>query len=129
MSFPSTLRILIVEPNPQFDRPYFYLDQLFPQQPIITRVASIREALTALDSTFNIVFLSSGFSPSQSLQFLETLKNTTETHLPSLVFVVDWSQRIHRVLGTTWASQVGILHSLSSQEEVIATLHRLNLLG
>jgi hypothetical protein len=73
----------------------------------------------------DLVCLSTSFSSLKSLNFLEALKNASHARLVPLLFIVDWSERVPRLLGTSWAGKIGILHSSSSKEEVECTLNKL----
>ena len=122
--FPKThdFHVLIVEPNRELAIPYMYLPIFFK----ITCVPSIQKAIEILHKTPpNLVFLSASFSATKSLQFLETLKRISAETIIPLIFVVDWSQRITRVLGTTWGGRIGLSHSLASADELHALLSRI----
>jgi DNA-binding response OmpR family regulator len=117
---------LIVEPNSQLTVPYELVQEHYTHKLKIVRCMSIEEALKELDRiTPDLVLLSTAFSPHKTLQLLEKLKSQMTTRIIPLIFVVDFSQRIHRLLGTSWAGKVGILHTFSSQAEVDATCSRL----
>ncbi len=120
--------MLIIEPNTQLTLPYHYVSDLSSEKHTVLRVSTLEQAIIKLDSHQpKVVFLSTSFDPNQALEFLEKLKEYSSTGIIPLIFVVDWSQRVQTLLGTSWGDAVGILHSLSSQEEVAATLKRLRI--
>jgi DNA-binding response OmpR family regulator len=117
---------LIIEPNTELTHPYTWLDQVYSKNYTFSRCSRLDVAKSELaKNTPSAVFLSTNFSPLKTLHFLEEFKTQFSSQVVPLIFVVDWSQRIHRLLGTGWAGKVGILHSLSSEEEVSATMKRL----
>jgi DNA-binding response OmpR family regulator len=75
----------------------------------------------------DLICLSTTYSPLTSLRFLTQLKDSFTTKIIPLLFVIDWSERIHRVLGTEWGGKIGVLHSANSTEEISATLKRIAL--
>ncbi len=116
--------VLIVEPNQSLTIPYMYL----PNTYTLTCVSSIRRARNELAHTVpDLVFLSTSFRPAQTLSFLEELKKVSQskTRIIPIVFVIDLSQRVSYVLGTTWAGKVGFANSQSSAEELFSTLERI----
>ena len=110
--------LLIVEPDNSVDLPYRYFSEWYA--PVaMRRVTSIDVARSILDEKLpTMVLLSTSYSAHKTLRFLETLKLKMNMEVVPLVYVVNWSVRIQHILGTSWGDKVGILNTLSSQEEV-----------
>lgn len=74
------------------------------------------------------ICLSTVYSHQQEFGRLEVLAQhmkRTKRLLP-LIYLVDWSTPFPALLGTSWSSQVGILHSFSSPAEIIDLFQRLD---
>lgn len=72
----------------------------------------------------DLVLISASVAPEHALKVLWLLKDLSTTKLVPVIFVVDWSQSVIRLPGTSWGGKVGLLHSLSAQDEVNATISR-----
>ncbi|CAN5280335.1 hypothetical protein BH10PAT2_BH10PAT2_1740 [soil metagenome] len=117
--------ILIVEPDSKMVHPYDIFAQLYPNTVELIRYETLNQAEKDLLSLSPVlVLLSCSFSPIKSVEFLEHFKNTFVDQLIPLVFVVDLSKPVSRVLGTKWGKKVGLLHTLSAKAEIVATLNR-----
>jgi DNA-binding response OmpR family regulator len=115
--------ILIVEPNSDLEKPYFFLDQKIFQ---ITRVSNSLTASYELQKqSFDLVFLSCSFSNKKILNFLESLKLAGNTKIIPLVLVVDLSQPYSIVPGLNWNNQLSLLSSISSDKELQTNLSKL----
>jgi len=119
--------IFIVEPDPNVVHPYDILSQLYPNTVELIRYQTLNQAEKDLQSLSPVlVLLSCSFSPTKAVEFLEHFKNTFVDQLIPLIFVVDLSKPVSRILGTQWGKKVGILHTHTSKEEIQATLSRLH---
>lgn len=102
--------ILIVEPNEKLTHPY----NLLPSNYHITRVSTIAEARATLTQTVpSITLLSASFSPEESVSFLEKLHQAVSTTLPKLIFVVDFSNPINTIPGTSWGETAQVITTTS----------------
>lgn len=109
------------EPNLKLSIPYLHLPATYHLQTESTLSVTAFSPSTLPD----LIMLSSSFSPEDTVDFLWQLKNISSAQIVPLIFVVDWSQSLSQVPGTTWGNKIGLLHSLSSQNEVQTTLERL----
>jgi PleD family two-component response regulator len=114
--------VLIIEPNARLVTPYSELPSAYS----ILRVSATEQALDILATiTPSLVFLSTSYSMTKILEILEQLKSLSTKKIIPVVFVVDWSHKLSTLPGTTWGNQIGLLHSLSSKQELLATLKRI----
>lgn len=104
----SKKHALIIEPNHKLKEPYETVSSFF-NITLVTNLAEARQSLTKLQP--DIFFLSSSFSPHLQLEILETLKNACSTKIIPLVFVIDLSQALNQITGTSWGDTLTILHS------------------
>jgi hypothetical protein len=113
---------LAIEPNRHMAVPYMNL----PSNYKLKITHSLHKAVQEL-STFtpDLMFISASLEPEQMLKVLWLLKDLSKDKLIPLIFVIDWSQSIIRLPGTTWGGKVGVCHSLSSLDELHATLDRI----
>lgn len=112
---------LIIEPNDALHIPYSYLENRFEYE----RCTSIEKGLQLMAQKYpDILFLSSSFSLTKSLKVLESLKQKSTLTLIPLMLVIDLSNRLNTVPGTTWGNKIGLITSISSHEEVNSTLNR-----
>jgi hypothetical protein len=112
---------LIIEPNDSLHIPYAYLEDAYEYD----RCSSIEKGLAFMAKKYpDILFLSASFSLSKSLKVLESLKQKSSYTLIPLVIVVDLSNRVSSVPGTSWGNKIGLVSSLSSAQEVNSTLDR-----
>ncbi len=112
---------LIIEPNQSLQSPYSYIDSFE-----IQRCASVQNGLLHLSKTYpDIVFLSTSFSMTKTLSVLDALKNTSSLYLVPLVLVVDLTNSISHIPGTSWGDKLGILTSISNNDEFNSTLNRI----
>ncbi|MBT4124620.1 MAG: hypothetical protein HN981_01765 [Candidatus Pacebacteria bacterium] len=106
---------LIIEPNHNLKEPYETVADFFN----ITKVNSLAEARQSLTKLQpDIFFMSSSFSPHLQLEILETFKNACSTQIIPLVFVVDLSQSLNQITGTSWGDTLTILHSRQKQATI-----------
>ena len=113
--------VSIIEPNKKLIIPYNHL----PRSYDIFRVSTIDQALLKLAKVNpGIVFLSASFSALKSVSFLESLKNFSEDSLIPVIIVVDLSNRINFVPGTTWGGKIAVIDSCASKRELTSTLDR-----
>ncbi len=69
--------------------------------------------------------LSTSFKEKDLLEFLSELQMNNRTHVRPLILVIDLGRELNFVPGTYWGGRLGILHSLSSQEETNITIDRI----
>lgn len=116
------MNILIIEPNSQLHSPY----SLLSGKNSVKRVTSIELGLKNMSLySPDLAFISSSLSISKILTFLESLKNASHTRLIPLIFVIDLSYKLSIIPGTTWGNKLGILTSISSENELNSTIHRI----
>ncbi len=120
------LHILIVDPDSKLEQPYVWFEQVVPESSV-THLPTIELALDKLPTVNpDIVCISASFSAAKTVQLLEAIKQATTTHIIPVCFVVNWQQRLSTIPGTTWGNKVGLLHTLSSADEVRSTLERIS---
>jgi len=118
----SFLTALIIEPNDKLIVPYTYLDDSYS----IIRKSSAREGLTALfTNRVDIVFISASFPPNKTLSILETIKNKSKTKLIPVVVVVDFTNRLNFIPGTTWGGKIGVLDSFANEAQFVVVTDRI----
>lgn len=123
MASPTPSTILVIDPHQQLSKPY----QSLPTDSTIVHVTSTPLATQYLrDRIPSLVIISASFSPSQMLDLLELVKTAVahQRFLVPLIIMVDLHDRINFVPGTHWGQKIGILCSLSSQDEVQAVINR-----
>jgi len=117
--------ILIIEPNKNMRSPYAYLSGLSSPSNI-TRLPSIHSGLAHLiENKPDIVFLSASYEMDRILVFLESLKNKSTDSLINLIIMIDFSQTLSQIPGTTWGDNIGIASNLTSAPELEAILSRI----
>jgi hypothetical protein len=110
---------LIVEPNKTLLVPYASL----PRHVTVFRVASAPAALQWLSGhTPDLFFLSASFAPSIQVRLLEAFKNSFTSTVIPLVLVIDLSQPLSHIPGTTWGKRLAILHSQQTNPVVVDLL-------
>ncbi len=113
---------LVVEPNASLQKPYSFIDQKLD----LNRVASVKQALQALNKQSFILFLiSASYSPDQTLTLLDAFKNNFQQQVIPLIIVVDLNQPLSTVPGTQWGGKLAILSSASGQELTLLTIDSL----
>lgn len=118
--------IFIIEPSEKSSRIFDIFSQLYPNTVELIRYQTLNQAEKNLQHLSPaLVVVSSSFSPVKTVEFLEHFKNTFVDQLIPLIFVIDFSLPITKIVGTHWGNKVGVLTTLSSKEEVKATLQRL----
>lgn len=123
---PPISSILIVDPKITLGKPY----NLLPTTATTLHVTSTAQAAQYLRTDeHQLVIISASFSPHQMVGLLEILKDASayRRHLIPLIIMVDLENKINFVPGTLWAEKIGIVCSLSSQQEVDALMYRLGL--
>ena len=119
----TPLQIISFEPNTRLTNPYL----LFPQSYHFSLHRSLQISFLASSPQVpSFVTVSSSFSPEKIVEFLWQLRNYYDNQIIPVIFVIDWSQPLAQIPGTTWGGKVGVLHSMSSEHEVVATLKRLH---
>lgn len=115
------MNTLIIEPQKALDSPYSYL----PSSYNIHRVTSPESGLKYMSTeTPDIVFLSTSISTPRILTFLESLKSASYNKLIPLILVIDLSHKLSTVPGTTWGGKLGVVTSISSENELNSTICR-----
>jgi hypothetical protein len=124
MTTPTLTHVLIIEPKVSVAVPYQYL-----QASSIIRVTSIEAALSSLDTKVpDLVIVSASFADKEIFRFFDALKTLCSTHLAMLIpimVVINLTEPISTILGTTWGKKLGITTSESSLTEFEATLNRI----
>jgi len=84
-----------------------------------------------LKQQYNFVSVSTSYTPGELFERINLMAEQMrrEKRLVPLIYAVNWVTPFPTLLGTHWGQKVGILHSLSSEAEVTATLQRLGELG
>lgn len=114
--------MLIIEPNTKLHTPY----SLLSNKNTIERVATPELGLKSMSlQTPDLVLLSASPSISKILSFLESLKNASHNKLIPLIFVIDLSYKLSTIPGTTWGGKLGVLTSISSENELNSTIRRI----
>jgi len=113
--------VSIIEPNCKLNLPYDYI----PDSYNIVRAPSIEYAVRKLtENNPSIVFMSASFSVAKSIRLLEALKIFSCNSLIPIIIVVDLSNRINFVPGTTWGGKIAVIDSHISQKELYSTMGR-----
>ncbi|MGD9128978.1 MAG: hypothetical protein PVJ09_00590 [Candidatus Woesebacteria bacterium] len=114
---------LIIEPRAELEIPYRYLANYKFN---LIRFTTLQRASLELKQTLpDLVLLSTSFSISKLVNFLELLKNTCTIKLIPLIFVIDLKKPISKIPGTTWGKKIVIAHSLFSPKEMLISLDKL----
>lgn len=121
MTTHSTFTALALEPNTMLMTPYMHLPQNCELRLLNNSDQMIAEISKQVP---DLILLSASVAPEHVLKVLWLLKDLSTTKLIPVIFVVDWSQSVIRLPGTSWGGKVGLLHSLSVREEVDATMSR-----
>lgn len=112
---------LIIEPNSNLDYPYKLLGKTYN----LKRCASVETGLLELaQSEPDIIFISASFAASKLVTILDAVKNKSKDRLIPVIFVIDLSNQINRIPGTTWGNKIGVLTSISTRDEYNSTLRR-----
>ena len=115
-------RVLIIEPNSSLDSPYNKLCSSWD----IQRIKSIELAPNSLLSRCpHVIFISNSYKITKCMSLLETIKNFSFSYLIPIIFVVDLTNHISYFPVTKWGGKIGIIHSLSSKDEIYSTLDRI----
>jgi DNA-binding response OmpR family regulator len=116
------MNILIIEPNTKLHNPYALLSQSHN----IERVTSPELGLKYMSQQLpELVLLSTSPSITKILSFLESLKNASHQKLIPLMFVIDLSYKLSTIPGTTWGNKLGVITSISSENELNSTIRRI----
>jgi len=114
--------ILIIEPHETLEHPYSFIGPHY----VTNRVVSIENGMRSMTHKHpDLVMLSASFSIAKSIHFLETLKHISHTTLIPLLYVVDLSCHVSQIPGTTWGDKLGIISTLTNQDEFDSTLMRI----
>lgn len=125
MSATTSHPILIVEPTPELAEVYDF----FPQDNRPIHVTSTQRATRYLQNqTPSLVAVSASYSPPQIFRLLETIKekSSASLFLIPVVFVIDLKHKTNFIPGTFWGQKLGVINSLSSQQEVKLVMARVN---
>jgi hypothetical protein len=125
MIYRKEFHIVIAEPNPVLKTPYHDLARWGTAHRFETLEAAAQWIISDESPPTQLICVSTSFRLARIVGFLQIIKATFLTDIIPLVLVIDLGQRISFVPGTEWAQQIGILHSLSSVEEVRETLRRI----
>ena len=113
---------LIIDPNRHFIPMYDYVSEFYDT----TSIPSIPYAKRRLKTLSpSIVFVSSSYPAQTTLSFLTTLKNTSKHQIVPLVFVVDLTQKLNFIPGTTWARRIAVLDSFTTHQQLNSALQRI----
>lgn len=116
------LNALIFEPNRNLIVPYSFLDESYS----IIRKDNLREGLKAFyTNPIDIVFISASFKPNRSLNILEAVKNKSKVRLIPIIFVVDLSNSLNFIPGTSWGGKIGIIDSFANEAQFVVTTDRI----
>lgn len=114
--------VLIVEPNTGLKTPYSFIEGVWD----IRRIASIDGAIEAtLAKPPELVLLSASFDPSQTVKFLETLREVSVFRIIPLLVIVDLSCRISNVLGTSWGDRIAVIDCNITKKDFLSTIERI----
>lgn len=125
MIYRKEFHIVIAEPNPVLKTPYHDLARWGTAHRFETLEAAAAWITDDENPETKLICISTSFRLARIVGFLQIIKTTFLNDIVPLVLVIDLGQRISFVPGTEWAQQIGILHSLSSVEEVRETLQRI----
>lgn len=118
-----TPTILLADPHSSLIKPYSFL----PSSYAVTHCLSIPKAIEELSQQKpHLVIISTYYAPSQILTLLDAVKDASRSSLIPILIMVDLDKRISLVPGTRWGGKIGVMCSISSETEVLATLSRLN---
>jgi PleD family two-component response regulator len=121
----SLSSLLIIEPNDSLVLPYGYISELYPNIDKMKRVSSTVKALDYLsEQTPDLVMLSASFSYVEQLEVLEKVKNLSKAKLIPVIIVVDFSQPLNSVLGTSWGGKMGLICSTCNRLEARSAFER-----
>lgn len=113
---------LVVDPHPQLDSPYSFLQHSCQ----LKHVQSADQALQAMNQNqFELYIISASYSPEIAVKLLNAFKNSFQTSVIPLIIVVDLNQPLSTITGTHWGGKVGILHSQSSQLQTLSLVDEL----
>jgi hypothetical protein len=114
--------MLIIEPNQALETPYIYFRPKYQ----LMRADTIARGQIQLDGAIvpDLVAISTSFTAFDHLRILELIKSVCVERIVPIIFVVDWSKRMSTIPGTTWGDSIGLAHSLSSEDEVLTMLKR-----
>ena len=113
---------IIVEPNSLLQSPYNFMQSAFT----IDRHISIQNALHSIaHNQPAMVSVSASFSPQQCLHILTAVKNKSHNQLIPLLIVIDLSNKMSMVPGTTWGNKLGVITSISDINEYNSTIDRI----
>jgi hypothetical protein len=114
--------ILVIEPNEKLTHPYIYLDPSYHN----TRISSLTEAKEFTKSVIpNLIILSASFEIDHTVDFLSDLSSKRLNILPGLVFMVDLSNQLSYIPGTTWGNKCQVLSNLCSPKIFIEIVDEL----
>jgi hypothetical protein len=100
----------------------------FEQTYALTRTHKLHDLEELLEEQrFDLICLSTSFAPKELLDRLTLLAKAIAKRrsLSPLLYLVNFEKPLPCLFGTHWGDKVGILHNLSSEAEITATLQRL----
>ncbi len=113
---------LVVEPNDDVVLPYRFLENSF----LVRRVRKIEVGIQYFKkNSVDILLLSASFSSEETLEMLEVVKNLSTQGLIPLVIVLDWTNPVNFVAGTTWTGKIGVLDSFANEDQFKAVVDRI----
>ena len=113
------VNLLIIEPNKTLTVPYKFVPSAYHT----TRVETMEKSQLILSIIQpDLIMLSASFSLTSLINFLDDLRSQIHHQLPNLIMVVDLSQPISHIPGTTWSGQLYILSSQSKPNQIRQSL-------
>jgi len=117
------MNVLIIEPNQKLQTPYSFLSKPY----VVERFSSPELGLKHMAvHQPDLVLLSTSHSTTKILSFLESLKSASARKLIPLILVIDLSHKLSTIPGTTWGGKLGIVTSISSENELNSTIRRVS---
>lgn len=117
---PIPNHVAIVETDRTLVSPY----KLFMAAKKLSRYSDLQTALKELSDKPDLVLLSTSLPIQDQVRVLERVKQLSTDHLIPVMFVINFLTPISVVPGTDWGRKIGVIHALSSTDEIYATLCR-----
>lgn len=124
--------IVLTAPNQEEIELLQRVDKVFALKRLSLSIAFVHDSTqlrTALEKlSTDYVCMSCTFSPAELLERVTVLAEyTRETRrVIPLIYLIDWKTLLPTILGTAWSGQVGVLHSYSSNTEIMSLFERLD---
>ncbi|MBW7955857.1 hypothetical protein H3C66_03935 [Patescibacteria group bacterium] len=124
--------IVVIAPN-QVETPLFQrVRECFTLRKTSVILSFVSETDHILNEIYerkpDYIFLSASYPPTEQLEKLTSLAQyvrKTRRVVP-LIYLIDWTNPLSSVLGTSWSGQVGVLHGYSNNAEIIDLFQRLD---